>query len=154
MLVILDSGCTCAITFNKRDFAGPIHPVQDVEHMDISSGLKVTGVGHILWTFLNEHSHHVQIPLTCLYIPDATTRLLPPQKLSEQKVARTTNGFWVGLGGSALVFHEGSCINFQTTMCLGFHQYHGCTFHDRESTYRQFVSGISKITADSPSTGT
>ena len=45
MLIILDSGCTCAITFNKSDFIGPIHPVQDVKLMEISSGLQVTGVG-------------------------------------------------------------------------------------------------------------
>jgi hypothetical protein len=112
MLVILDSGCTCAITFDKSDFIGPIHPVQDVELMGISSGLKVAGVGQVIWTFLDENLHRVQIPLTCLYIPEDNTCLLPPQQLSEWNEASTANGSWIGYGGSAHVFHEGSCIKF------------------------------------------
>jgi hypothetical protein len=111
--MLIDSGCTCAITFDKSDFVGPIHLVQDVKLMGISSGLKVTGVGQVLWTFLNKHHHRIQILLTCLYVPDATTHLLPaPQQLSEQNDASTTNGSWIGYGVSALVFHEGSCIKF------------------------------------------
>jgi hypothetical protein len=31
MLVILDSGCTCAISFDKNDFVGPTHPGQNVQ---------------------------------------------------------------------------------------------------------------------------
>jgi hypothetical protein len=112
MLVVLDSGCTCAITFDKSDFIGPIRPVQDVELMGISSGLKVAGVGQVIWTFLDENLHRVQIPLTCLYVPEATTRLLLPQQLSERNEASTANGLWIGYGGSALVFHKGSCIKF------------------------------------------
>jgi hypothetical protein len=112
MLVILDSGCTCAITFDKSDFIRPMHPVQDVELMGISSGLEVTGIGQVIWTFLDENQHRVQIPLTCLYVPEATTRLLPPQQLSERNEASTTNGSWIGYRGSALVFHEGNCIKF------------------------------------------
>jgi hypothetical protein len=35
MLVVLDSGCTCAITFDKDDFVGQIRPVQNVELQDL-----------------------------------------------------------------------------------------------------------------------
>jgi hypothetical protein len=112
MRVILDSGCTCAITFDKSDFIGPIHPVQDIELMGISSGLQVTGVGQVCWTFLHEHSHRVHILLTCLYVPDVTTHLLPPQQLSEKHDAITANGSWIGYGDAALIFHEGKCIKF------------------------------------------
>jgi hypothetical protein len=45
LLVVLDSGCTCAITFNKSDFIDTIRPVQNVELQGISSGLQVKGVG-------------------------------------------------------------------------------------------------------------
>ena len=38
LLVVLDSGCTCAISFDKHDFVGPIHPVQLVELKGIASG--------------------------------------------------------------------------------------------------------------------
>ena len=40
LLVILDSGCTCAISFDKQDFIGPIHPVQLIELKGIASGYK------------------------------------------------------------------------------------------------------------------
>jgi hypothetical protein len=112
MLVILDSGCTCAITFDKSDFVGPIRPVQDVELKGMSSGLEVAGVGQVIWTFLNEFHQKVHIPLTCLYVPDVTTHLLPPQQLSTWEGASPLNGSWVGYGGAALVFHEGQCIKF------------------------------------------
>ena len=82
MLVILDSGCTCAISFDKNDFVGPIRPVQNVQLQGISSGLQVQGVGQVKWTFLNEFHQRIDVFLTCLYVPDATTRLLPPQQLS------------------------------------------------------------------------
>ena len=112
MLVVLDSGCTCAITFDKDDFVGQIRPVQDVELQGISSGLRVEGVGQVNWTFLNEFGHRTTIPLTCLYVPEATTRLLPPQQLSTRHGASNANGSWVGYGNDALVFYEGHCIKF------------------------------------------
>ena len=112
MLVVLDSGCTCAITFDKSDFVGPIRPVQDVKLKGISSGLQVSGIGQVNWTFLNEHNHRVQIPLMCLYVPDATMHLLPPQQLSERAGTSQANGSWLGYGGAALVFYEGQCITF------------------------------------------
>jgi hypothetical protein len=81
MLVVLDSGCTWAISFDKSDFVGPIRPVQKVELQGISSGLQVKGIGQVQWTFLNEFGHRTNVLLTCLYVPDATARLLPPQQL-------------------------------------------------------------------------
>ena len=72
-MVVLDSGCTCAISFDKKDFVDSIHPVQFVELKDIASGLSVQGVGQAHWTFLNEHGQHVTLPITCLYVPEAPT---------------------------------------------------------------------------------
>ena len=72
-MVVLDSGCTCAISFNKDDFAGPIHLVQFVELKGIASGLSVQGVEQAHWTFLNEQGQCVTIPLPCLYVPEAPT---------------------------------------------------------------------------------
>jgi hypothetical protein len=112
MLVVLDSGCTCAITFDKDDFVGQIRPVQNVELQGISSGLCVEGIGQVNWTFLNEFGHRTTIPLTCLYVPAATTRLLPPQQLSTRHDASYANGSWVGSGNDAFVFYDGNCIKF------------------------------------------
>jgi hypothetical protein len=112
MLIVLNSGCTCAITFDKDDFVGQIRPVQDVELQGISSGLRVAGVGQVNWMLLNEFGHRTTIPLTCLYAPDATTRLLPPQQIATRNGASNANGSWVGYGNDALVFYEGDCIKF------------------------------------------
>ena len=73
LMVVLDSGCTCAIIFDKDDFAGPICPVQFVELKGIASGLSVQGVRQAHWTFLTEQGQHVTIPLPCLYVPKAPT---------------------------------------------------------------------------------
>ena len=53
-MVVLNSGCTCAISFNKSDFISPIHPVQFIGLKGIASGLYIQGVGQVQWTFLNE----------------------------------------------------------------------------------------------------
>jgi hypothetical protein len=107
MLVILDSGCTCAISFNKNDFVGPICPVcQNAQLQGISSGLQVHGVGQVKWTFLlNKFHQRIDVFLTCLYVPDATTRLLPPQQLSMGTNASNTNGSWIGFSKQAFVFY-------------------------------------------------
>ena len=73
LMVVLDSSCTCAISFDKDDFAGPIRPVQFVELKGIVSRLSVQGVGQAHWTFLNEQGQCVTIPLPCLYVPEAPT---------------------------------------------------------------------------------
>ena len=111
-MVVLDSGCTCAISFDKKDFVGSIRPVQFVELKGIASGLRVQGIGQVHWTFLNEHSQRITIPITCLYVPEAPTRLLPPQQLSEQNGTSTMNGAWIGHGQDALIFYQGHCIRF------------------------------------------
>ena len=112
LLVVLDSGCTCAITFDKSDFIGTIRPVQNVELQGISSGLQVKGVGQVAWTFLDQFGERTTVKLTCLYVPDATTRLPPPQQLSASNTASQANGSWIGFGNDALVFYEGKCIKF------------------------------------------
>ena len=82
LLVVLNSGCTCTISFNKNDFVGPICPIQYVELKGIASGLLVQGIGRVYWTFLDNNSEWICIPLTCLYMPDASTHLLLLQQLS------------------------------------------------------------------------
>jgi hypothetical protein len=59
-----------------------------------------------------QFGHRTMITLTCLYVPNATTRLLPPQQLSARKGSSHANGSWVGYGNAAFVFYEGHCIKF------------------------------------------
>ena len=76
------------------------------------SGLSVQGVSHVHWTFLDEQGQCVTLQITCLYVPEAPTRLLPPQQLSNQNRTSMTNGAWIGHGQDALVFYQGHCIWF------------------------------------------
>ena len=46
-MVVLDSGCTCAISFNKKDFVDSICPVQFVELKGIASSLSILLVKYI-----------------------------------------------------------------------------------------------------------
>jgi hypothetical protein len=112
LVVIVDSGCTCAISFDKNDFVGPICPVQNVQLHSISLGLQVQGVGQVKWTFLNEFHQRIDVFFTSLYVPDATTRLLPPQQLSMGNRASNANGSWIGFSKQAFIFYEGHCIVF------------------------------------------
>ena len=73
LLVVLDSGCTCTISFDKHDFVGPIHPVQFIKLKGITSSLQVEGIGTVNWTFLSDNGSHVTISLTCLYVPAASS---------------------------------------------------------------------------------
>ena len=72
-MVVLDSGCTCTISFDKKDFVDSICPVQLVEFKGIASGLSIQGVSQAHWTFLNEQGQHVTLLITCLYVPEAPT---------------------------------------------------------------------------------
>ena len=110
VIVLLDSGTSCAVSNNELDFEY-IQPIQDLELKGIISGLKVEGIGHVVWTFLNKFGNNTPICLTCLYVPGAPAHLLPPQQLSEYVSA--TNGAWIGKGDHAKAFYNGSCIKFQ-----------------------------------------
>ena len=61
LLIVLDSGCTCTISFDKHDFVGPIHSVKFVELKGIASGLQVEGIGTVNWTFLSDNGSHVTV---------------------------------------------------------------------------------------------
>ena len=110
VIVLLDSGTSCAVSNNELDFEY-IQPIQDLELKGIISGLKVKGIGHVIWTFLDEFKNNTPICLTCLYVPGAPAHLLPPQQLSED--ASATNGAWIRKGDHAKAFYNGSCIKFQ-----------------------------------------
>ena len=110
LLVVLDSGCTCAISFDKHDFVGPIHPVQFVELKGIASSLQVEGIGTVNWMFLSDDGSHITILLTCLYVPAASSQLLPPQQLSDQDDTCRANGAWIGFGKDTLMFYQGHCL--------------------------------------------
>ena len=100
------------ISFSKNDFVGSICPAQFVELKGIASGLCIQGVGQVQWTFLNKQDEQVCLQITCLYVPDASTRLLPLQQLYDQCGTSMSNSAWIGHGQDDLVFYQGNCIHF------------------------------------------
>ena len=91
VIVLLNSGTSCAVSNNELDFEY-IQPIQDLELKGIVSGLKVEGIGHVIWTFLDEFGNNTPIRLTCLYVPGAPARLLCLSSLVKTRVQQMEPG--------------------------------------------------------------
>ena len=65
VIVLLNSGTSCAVSNNELDFEY-IQPIQNLELKGIVSGLKVEGIGHVIWTFLDEFGNNTPICLMSL----------------------------------------------------------------------------------------
>jgi hypothetical protein len=61
--IILDTGASISISPYSTDFIGEIKPVQNITLKGIASGLTVTGIGTIQYTFQNDSNEHQQITL-------------------------------------------------------------------------------------------
>ena len=82
--------------------------------VSIAAGATSQGVGNIVWTFWSYKGINVKILLRCLYVPDLSTRLIPPQQLhSSNSSVSTLNGAWLGGGASAKVLYDGHVIDFR-----------------------------------------
>ena len=103
--IILDTGCTFAITPDRRDFVvyheGPSH-----EHAMVQTfnGLTpLTGSGLVLWTLLSENGQHLHIQVPCHHVPSSTVRLLSLQDFclykgldrSKDQFGGDSNYFWM-----------------------------------------------------------
>lgn len=98
LLVCLDSGGSVAVTNEKNDFVGAIHPCQFGELKGIASNLKIEGVGQVEWHFLDSDTQErFTMKLTCLYVPTMPIRILPPQQLSIN--GSPSNGAFISSGG-------------------------------------------------------
>ena len=80
--IIWDSGASISVTNDKADFltftkVSPRHN----NVMVVAQGLKFSGFGEVLWSFLDEKGTLCSFKLPALYIPSATTRLLSSTSL-------------------------------------------------------------------------
>ena len=80
--IIWDSGASISVMNNKADFltftkVSPRHN----NIMGVAQGLKFSGFGEVLWSFLDEKGTLRSFKLPALYIPSATTRLLSTTSL-------------------------------------------------------------------------
>ena len=111
-LVILDSGCSIAITPDITDFIDGTYAAQDHQISGIGSGLHSLGIGEVNWLFIDNDNKPVNMKLTCLHVPDIPCRLLPPQQIAQQGNSKLPEGAWLGKNTSAKVFYDGHVIDF------------------------------------------
>jgi hypothetical protein len=81
--LIIDTGASIMISPDKRDFIGPIQPVQPTMLKGIGAGLQVHGLGRAEYHFPAPTRKVVQCTLdNVLYVPDCTVRFLCPRHLA------------------------------------------------------------------------
>ena len=81
LAIILDCGCTIAMTPDESDFIDSTFLTQEHYVGGIASGLKILGIGKFLWTFKDNNDKDVTMELECLHCPDLPIPLLPPQQI-------------------------------------------------------------------------
>jgi hypothetical protein len=112
LLVVLDSGCSIAITPDRSDFLDGTYHTQEHNISGIGSGLNSAGIGDVDWKFLDVNGELVTIRLTCLHVPAIPCRLLPPQQVASQGTSALPEGAWIGRGKSTKVLSNGHIIDF------------------------------------------
>jgi hypothetical protein len=102
--IILDTGCTFAITPFRSDFIeyseGTFGNVNTV-----SGPTSIVGFGHVEWTVVSENGNETVITVPCHHVPAATVRLLSPQDYclyhgfdrSRDQFAGNSSYFWMHL---------------------------------------------------------
>jgi len=66
----LGSGASNCISFDKNDFVGPLTPVKgNAICKGITNGLRIEGVGHILWSVMDTSGQlqHLKLPAYYIY---------------------------------------------------------------------------------------
>jgi hypothetical protein len=111
-IVILDSGCSIAITPDLTDFIDGTYAAQDNQISGIGSGLTSAGIGEVNWKFIDNDNKPVTMKLTALHVPDIPCRLLPPQQIAQQGNSTLPEGAWLGKQSAAKVFYDGHVIDF------------------------------------------
>jgi hypothetical protein len=91
--ICIDTGASCCISNNKRDFID-LNPTQSSTVLKgIGSGLTIAGCGTIKWTISDDIGDEITLHLhNSLYVPDAPMNLLSPQHLAQQ-TALPSDGF-------------------------------------------------------------
>jgi hypothetical protein len=112
LLIILDSGCSIAITPDIGAFIDGTYLPQEHGIKGIGSGLNSPGIGEVDWKFLDINGKTVMIRLTCLHVPAIPCRLLPPQQVASQGNSKLPEGAWIGHGKLENILSQGHVINF------------------------------------------
>jgi hypothetical protein len=75
--VIRDSGASLSLSFDKNDFVGPVtKPPDRYKLRGIANGLKIEGVGHIIYSVRDSTGMLRSVKTPGIYCPNATVRLI------------------------------------------------------------------------------
>jgi hypothetical protein len=69
--VIWDSGVSLLISNDRADFVGPFDEAPTAHLRGLASGVRIKGVGHIAWTFLNCRGMLRTLMLPAYFVPHA-----------------------------------------------------------------------------------
>ena len=69
LLIILDSGCSIALTPYITDFIDGTYKNQPCSISGIGSGLEARGIGTVQWSLKDVNGNTSTMELTCLYVP-------------------------------------------------------------------------------------
>jgi hypothetical protein len=112
LLVVLDSGCSIAITPDNGDFIHGTYLPQEHDTKGIGSGLNSSDMGKVDWKLIDINGTTVTIRLTCLHVPAIPCCLLPPQQVALQGNSTLPEGTWIGCGKLAKVLSQAMSSNF------------------------------------------
>ena len=113
--LVLDSGCSIAITPDLTDFVDGTYSIQNYNVNGIGSGLQAIGIGEVELEVLDIKNQPVILKLQCLHVPNAPCRLVPPQQLcrNDDPSKPNLNGTWIGGNSNdAKVIYNGHIISF------------------------------------------
>jgi len=74
----------CCISSDHSHFV-LLDLIENAKVTGIASGLAVKGMGIVKWTFVDDSSQVIELPIKdCLYVPDVLMCLLSPQQVTQQ----------------------------------------------------------------------
>ena len=80
-MVIFDTGAMRAVLYDKRDFVGPIRPI-DKKLAGIGAGLDAVIIGMIRREFRDKNWKPFIVKVEGYYVPECKVKLLSPQQYS------------------------------------------------------------------------
>jgi hypothetical protein len=82
--VVWDSGASRSVSPHRSDFVGPLEPTPlSMKLQGIARGIRIKGVGHVAWSFVDDTGMLRTLKVPALYVPEASTRLLSTNELME-----------------------------------------------------------------------
>jgi hypothetical protein len=82
--VIWDSGASLLISNERSDFVGPLDEALTAHLRGLAYGVRIEGVGHVAWTFLDCRGMLRTLKLPAYYVPTAGIRLLSTSSLLQE----------------------------------------------------------------------